>query len=115
MLREDLYFRKEVNMLDLILAIGSLVVAYLLGVYISKLSLEKKEKMNFVLQFIEGIITINPDWAKLTWKNFYKKITDALEKSLKFDLSDDDWEKIEAFLLEQYNKMKEELNKEENP
>jgi len=100
-------------MLDLILAICSLVIAYLIGYYISQISAEKKEKMNFVLQFIEGIIAVNPDWVKLTWKNFYKKITDALEKSLDFDLSDEDWAKIEAFLLEQYNKAKEELNKEE--
>lgn len=100
------------NLLDLIFLVVGAIVGYVLSITLKKVPKEKKDKINFVLDVIENFIKANSDWLELPWNKFYKKVTDTLEKTFHFDLTDEEWMQVEEFLHSLYDELRKDLKQD---
>lgn len=88
--------------------IGALIL-FLLGALLKKLNDRTKTKISFVLEIVENFVKANPDIIQQPWSKFKKKIETTIEKYIKIDLTDEQWNLFWEELYKVYAKLKQEL------
>ena len=97
------------NLFDLFFLVVGAIIGYVLSSIFKKVPRAKKDKIDFILDVIENFIKANSGWLELPWNKFFKKVTDTLEKTFHFDLTDEEWRQVEEFLRSLYDEFRKDL------
>lgn len=106
------------EVLEAILVIVGFGIGMLISMLASKMSKKTKKTIEAVLDGLETVVVAyvekHPEIVNESFEKFKGKIEKWIERNLKIDLTDDEWNYIwDVWLKDVYEQIKKELEKEE--